>query len=1042
MKRKVMQSMEVALASLLTMGLHAAGVWSTSSCAPADWTTLDNNLLSGQIGTISGTIATGYSTNDPKLLTDDTVPTTGGKEWIVGFQNSASIAWTFPAPKTLNSVRVSCGYLAGATYSGFTVSKVEVKTMESDDWVSVSSGEGRMSATPNADILSQVLTDDGSAALAESVVALKVTFGAPPVGFVNYCVEIEAAGFAEATGPILGAVDVTPAKTKALIAGTLSDVGTDASSCDIFLSLAGADAVKIAEGVTDAFEYVIAGLSPETTYAYELTVSNNAEPAKSSVKSGSFTTVAADAETAAWTISDYLPGTWAPVKGNLLLNLTPSDSTLVSPYANKEVATLSDGRVPSASVNATVVGFQPNGTIAWTFDDAKTIESLRVSSLWEGRTYNGLSVKTIEVRYPGDETTWVTLNLPAVEWAGGTQDGQCAVLADAETGCLAEGVIGLRLTFGKQKAAVANYYAEIEAVGYATAGEATAPEIAEPTVELPTATKAVVSGSLATIGQKALYASLSFAWGTDPEALGASELLSDNAIAGTPYSVTLSDLTPETTYYYAFTAQNDAVETVVVKTGSFTTPALAWIDCVLEITGGHVSVVAGETTYTASSTISVLRGEELTLKAMPDSGYVFERWTGDVAAADVSKNPLTLVMSEACRVSPVVRPIGDGVTVTWKGGDGAWEDATRWDAGFVPTVADTVVIASGTCTAAERVSVGNLTLSGEAKLVVAEPNGGRYGDLFVTGNLLLSDSSELQVAAGPLDGDRHTFATGSGFVTVGRTFGIKDTAKFVPCCDQYTGGGVVTKAGTFSLAAGATVDAVAKGFAWFADREPNSQALGSPIGDKGANGWYGASYGGQGDTYGGGTGIRGNGGVAPYGFANAPVHPGSHKFNNAQKNNDPRAGGGNVRIHAENVRLAGKIDVTTTPVVTSGAPSGGGIWITAAKRLAVAPTTQLLAQGGDSPKFGNGNGGGGRIAFGLRLKDEDLAALAETGLLPERSTVAVGGEAEFLVDYPSVTVSLDGGKANNDASDQPLEVCRGTFRYLAGKPFGLVVVLR
>lgn len=69
--------------------------------------------------------------------------------------------------------------------------------------------------------------------------------------------------------------------------------------------------------------------------------------------------------------------------------------------------------------------------------------------------------------------------------------------------------------------------------------------------------------------------------------------------------------------------------------------------------------------------------------------------------------------------------------------------------------------------------------------------------------------------------------------------------------------------------------------------------------------------------------FRGNGGIEPYGFANAPVHPGSHKYNDQQKNNDPTAGGGNVRIHADRVTLAGTIDVTTEAVRTSGAPSGG-----------------------------------------------------------------------------------------------------------------------
>jgi hypothetical protein len=294
-----------------------------------------------------------------------------------------------------------------------------------------------------------------------------------------------------------------------------------------------------------------------------------------------------------------------------------------------------------------------------------------------------------------------------------------------------------------------------------------------------------------------------------------------------------------------------------------------------------------------------------------------------------------------------------------------------------------------------------------------------------------------------VEGAAFTLATGCGFVTVGGTFAINGSAKFVPCCDQYTGGGVVTTAEKFALAADASVEAVSLGYAWFADRDPTSCAPGSPTGTKGASGWYGASYGGQGDTYGGGTGVRGNGGIEPYGFANAPIHPGSHKYNDQQKTNDPTAGGGNVRIHAARVALAGTIDVTTKSVRTSGAPSGGGIWITASKRLDVGPTAQLLAKGGNSAqKFGNGNGGGGRIAFGWRLAEEEVSVLAATGGLPSGSKTVVVDEEDFLADYPGTTISLEGGQAANEP-DEPLEVCRGTFRFLVGpKTPGLVIQLR
>ena len=223
----------------------------------------------------------------------------------------------------------------------------------------------------------------------------------------------------------------------------------------------------------------------------------------------------------------------------------------------------------------------------------------------------------------------------------------------------------------------------------------------------------------------------------------------------------------------------------------------------------------------------------------------------------------------------------------------------------------------------------------------------------------MSGSAELHVAAGPIEGAEFTFAKGCGFVTVHGTFAINGAAKFVPCCDQYTGGGIVTTADRFTLAAEASVEAVSLGYAWFADR----------------------------------------------------------------------------------VTLAGKIDVTTEAVRTAGAPSGGGIWITATTRLNVRPTTQLLAKGGNSAqKFGNGNGGGGRIAFGVWLTEEEVLMLAATGELPSGSKTVVGGEEEFLADYPGTTISIEGGQAANEP-DEPLEVCCGSFRFLVGSKKSHTVIL-
>ena len=85
-------------------------------------------------------------------------------------------------------------------------------------------------------------------------------------------------------------------------------------------------------------------------------------------------------------------------------------------------------------------------------------------------------------------------------------------------------------------------------------------------------------------------------------------------------------------------------------------------------------------------------------------------------------------------------------------------------------------------------------------------------------------------------------------------------------------------------------------------------------------------------------------------------------------------------------------------------------------------------------------GGGGRIAFGVRLTEEELSTLAATGELPSGSKTVVGGEEEFLADYPGTSIFIEGGQAANEP-DEPLEVCRGSFRFLVGSKKSHTVIL-
>ena len=461
----------LALVGAFALNLRAETAWTTGSCAPSDWVALSGNLLAGQHGTISGAIATGYSTNDPDLLTDGSVPTAGGKDWIVGFQNNASISWTFAAPKTLERVRVSCGYLDGHLYSGFTVSSVEFQAFGSTDWTPLNATAGQIGDTGQTEILSLVLADGNGVPLAETIGALRVTFATPPIGFANYCAEIEAVGFAEATGPVLGPFDIAPAKTKATVAGSIADPGSDATACDVYLALDGGTATKIAQGVTGRFEYRITGLTAGTTYGYELSVSNNAPTAKGTVTTGAFTTLAANAQTAVWTEHDIAPTDWTALANNVLagkVGAKTAGAIAGTNYATDDSSILTDGAVPSAGGSAYIYGYQNGCTMEWTLDNAVTLEGLRLSAAYlAGTTYSKLAVSSVSVKLAGSDS-WTALDAPAFSDISGRSSGVliCATLSDIETGVLAENVVGIRIVFGNVNA-LGSYVAEIEAVGHA-----------------------------------------------------------------------------------------------------------------------------------------------------------------------------------------------------------------------------------------------------------------------------------------------------------------------------------------------------------------------------------------------------------------------------------------------------------------------------------------------------------------------------------------------------------------------------------------------
>ena len=471
MNKTVLRSLLFAIAGSFAMNLRAAPAWTTTDVEPASWEALPGNLIDHLTGTKSGTISTGYGTGDMSVLTDGVVPTVDGNESRVAFQNTGAVEWSFTTPKTLEQVRVSGCYLGGSSFTRISIGAVYVKLSGSDTWTALEGSSFLDNSGRSQNIVvCASLADSGAGYLAQGVAGLKVAFGAD-VPLASYIVEIEAVGSAEATGPVLGPVDVAPAKTKATVSGAIVDVGTDATACDVYLALDGGAATKIATGVTGAFSYALKGLTAGTEYAYELSVSNNAATAKGTVRSGTFTMLAADAQTASWAQKDVAPGDWTALSGNILSGnhgSLKSGAIAGTNYATDDSGVLTDGTVPTTGGAAYIYGFQNNAVMEWTLDNAMTLERLRISACYlAGSAYTRLAVGSVSVKLAGSDA-WTALDAPAISDIAGKSSNVvlCATLSDCETGVLSENVVGLRIVFGNVNA-LGSYCAEIEAVGHA-----------------------------------------------------------------------------------------------------------------------------------------------------------------------------------------------------------------------------------------------------------------------------------------------------------------------------------------------------------------------------------------------------------------------------------------------------------------------------------------------------------------------------------------------------------------------------------------------
>ena len=501
---------------------------------------------------------------------------------------------------------------------------------------------------------------------------------------------------------------------------------------------------------------------------------------------------------------------------------------------------------------------------------------------------------------------------------------------------------------------------------------------------------------------------------------------------------------------------------------------------------GTVSANGGAAGATASAWVA--EAGTATLSATPAAEAEFLYWVGEVPYGKSKDNPLSFAAAEPRNVMAVFRTADAPATRTWKrnggrqGGD--WLDPANWDPANIPGLDDDVVIARAdgdtnviwACyvSATNYVEVKSLSIGGGAILRIASKANDSYeyrrdciftedynsaisgkmageAALVVSGNVtvtntaairiggrkqafsttvavggdLVMDGGAMAVFGRPIDhAAGFDFTNGTGRVTVGGTLGLYGASVFYPCCEPYTGGGIVFHAGNLEIGEPAAINASSRGWCRDTDRSPISTAPGLGYAHT-IGGGYGG-YGGNHDaTYG-----------LTYGSEYAPILPGSSGGSYGYV----QPAGGLIRIHAHKATIAGTLNANGGRY-----SSGGGIWLTTAKGLEIASTALFTARGGfghddNNPANRGAAGGGGRIALWSGISDAQIDELARTGTLSawSASKFASADISEaFLAAHPS-SVAV-GPKVTDDPAYTDGD---GTFRYLAIPPSGFVIYVR
>ncbi len=202
---------------LCGFGTRGGLVWETGQYTPATWTAQtsgDGNILAEMIADTSAIV---YYTEGGKpmtqnaaALTDGVVPGAGIDYTKVFGIKSGSIVWTFESAMTLDSIRIFSRWGDGGR-DGIAITKVEVLHAGDTDYTdtgapAVSYGVGN---NTSGGALYAFLADSGGEAVATSVAAIKLTFGAQDNNGSGY-VEFEMIGREEGEYLMVAGSPVAP----------------------------------------------------------------------------------------------------------------------------------------------------------------------------------------------------------------------------------------------------------------------------------------------------------------------------------------------------------------------------------------------------------------------------------------------------------------------------------------------------------------------------------------------------------------------------------------------------------------------------------------------------------------------------------------------------------------------------------------------------------------------------------------------------------------------------------------------------------------